>query len=98
MMKMAEIKSQFSDLGMLILDAVKNKDFNRALMLDKARQDILKDLCLMEPTAIDAGFFEFIEGCAKDNARLIQSVEDDMEQMTFRQSQARKVQTAYMRR
>jgi len=52
----------------------------------------------MDPSTIDAGFFEFIEGCAKDNARLIQSVEEDMVDITFRQSQTRKVQTAYMHR
>lgn len=95
---MAQIKSQFSELNGHIADAIKNKDFSRALVLDKARQDILRDLCLMDPSTIDAGFFEFIEGCAKDNARLIQSVEEDMSEITFRQSRSRKVQTAYMQR
>ena len=98
MTKMAQIKSQFSELNGHIADAIKNKDFSRALILDKARQDILRDLCLMDPSTIDAGFFEFIEGCAKDNARLIQSVEEDMSEITFRQSRSRKVQTAYMQR
>ena len=96
MTKTAEIKAQFSELNAHIAEAITSRDFSRALVLDRARQDILKDLCLMDPSNIDEAFFEFIEGCAKENARLIQSVEEDMQQMTFRQSRARKVQTAYI--
>ena len=98
MTRTAEIKAQFSELNAHIADAITQKDFSRALMLDKARQDILKDLCLMDPTTIDASFFEFIEGCAKDNTRLIQSVEAEMQDMTFRQSRSRKVRAAYAQR
>ncbi len=98
MTKTAEIRAQFSELNAHIAEAITNKDFSRALVLDKARQDILKDLCLMDPTTIDKSFFEFIEGCAKENARLIQKVEADMQDMTFRQSRSRKVQAAYSQR
>ena len=65
MTKMAEIKSQFTELNGHIADAIKNKDFSRALLLDKARQDILKDLCLMDPSTIDAGSFRIYRGMRK---------------------------------
>ena len=44
---MAEIREQFSSLNGHIATAITNKDFNRAVTLDQARQDILKDLSLI---------------------------------------------------
>ena len=95
MLNMAEIREQFSALNGHIATAITNKDFNRAVTLDQARQDILKDLCLMDMSTIDEGFFDFIEQCAKDNAELIEAIEKEMEEMTFRQSRTLKAQVAY---
>ena len=92
---MAEIRDQFSELNGHIATAISNKDFNRAVTLDRARQDILRDLCLMDMSGLDESFFAFIEQCAKDNAELIETIEKGMEEMTFRQSRTRKAQAAY---
>ena len=92
---MAEIREQFSVLNGHIATALTNKDFNRAVTLDQARQDILKDLCLMDMSCIDASFFAFIEQCARDNAELIEAIEKEMEDLTFRQSRTRKAHVAY---
>ena len=95
MLNMAEIRDQFSALNGHIATAITDKDFNRAITLDRARQDILRDLCLMEMSGIDESFFDFIEQCAKDNADLIKSIEKEMEELTFRQSRTRRAQMAY---
>ena len=92
---MAEIREQFSALNGHIATAITNKDFNRAVTLDQARQDILKDLCLMDMSGIDESFFAFIEQCAKENAELIETIEKEMEHLTFHQSRTRKAQVAY---
>ena len=95
MHNMAEIREQFSALHGHIATAIMNKDFNRAVTLDQARQDILKDLCLMDMSGIDESFFAFIEQCAKENAELIETIEKEMEHLTFHQSRNRKAQVAY---
>ena len=95
MHNMAEIREQFSALHGHIATAITNKDFNRAVTLDQARQDILKDLCLMDMKGIDESFFAFIEQCAKENAELIETIEKEMEHLTFHQSRTRKAQVAY---
>ena len=92
---MAQIREQFSSLNGHIVTAITNKDFNRAVTLDKARQDILKYLCLMDMSCIDESFFAFIEQCAKENAELIETIEKEMENLTFHQSRTRKAQVAY---
>ena len=96
MLNMAEIREQFSELNGHIATAISNKDFNRAVTLDRARQDILRELCLMDMSGIDESFFAFIEQCAKDNAAMIKTLEDEMEDLTFRRSRTRKVQAAYI--
>ena len=49
----------------------------------------------MDMSGIDESFFAFIEQCAKDNAELIETIEKEMEDLTFRQSRTRKAQVAY---
>ena len=49
----------------------------------------------MDMSGIDESFFSFIEQCAKDNAELIETIEKEMEELTFRQSRTRKAQVAY---
>ena len=61
----ADMRLQFEELNHHIASAITDKNFSRAIALDTARQDALKDLCLKDPALIDEGFFTFIEACAQ---------------------------------
>ena len=91
-----EIAEQFQMLNGHIASAISQKDYTRAATLDRARQDILKDLCLMEMRSIDAEFFALIEECARDNATLIQTVQEDMSHISWQTSRSMKAQRAYL--
>ena len=75
---MNHIAEQFQMLNGHIASAISEKDYARAATLDRARQDMLKDICLMDMQSIDEEFFALIEECARDNASLIQTVQEDM--------------------
>ena len=91
-----EIAEQFQMLNGHIAAAIWQKDYTRAATLDRARQDILRDLCLMDMQSIDAEFFALIEECARDNASLIQTVQEDMSHISWQTSRSMKAQRAYM--
>ena len=91
------IRSQFEELNHHIAGAITDRDFARAVALDSARQDILKDLFLKDPALIDEGFFAFIEHCARKNASLISQIENDMEKLTTISSKHMRMQVAYSR-
>ena len=91
-----EIAEQFQMLNGHIASAISKKDYARAATLDRARQDILKDLCLMDMQSIDAEFFALIEECARDNASLIQTVQEDMSHISWQTSRSMKAQRAYL--
>ena len=91
-----EIAEQFQMLNGHIASAISKKDYARAATLDRARQDILKDLCLMDVQSIDAEFFALIEECARDNASLIQTVQEDMSHFSWQTSRSMKAQRAYL--
>ena len=93
----AEMRLQFEELNRDIAGAITDKNFVRAVALDTARQEILKDLCLKDPALIDEGFFNFIEHCASENAFLISQIENDMEKLTTRNSLQMRMQVAYSR-
>ena len=67
-----------------------------ATALDRARQEILKDICLMDKQLIHAGFFKLVEECARDNANLIHKVQEDMGMISQNTSRSLKAQRAYM--
>ena len=92
-----EIAEQFQMLNGHIASAISQKDYTRAATLDRARQDILTDLCLMDMQSIDAEFFALIEECARDNASLIQTVKEDMSHISWQTSRSMKAQRAYLR-
>ena len=92
-----EIAEQFQMLNGHIASAILQKDYTRAATLDRARQDILRDLCLMDMQSIDAEFFTLIEECARDNASLIQTVQEDMSHISWQTSRSMKAQRAYLR-
>ena len=62
------VQLQFERLNLHITKAIYDKNFSRAVELDTARQNILKELCLKDPALIDGEFFAFIERCAEENA------------------------------
>ena len=94
---MDHIVEQFQMLNDHIAKAISKKDYTRAATLDRARQDMLKDICLMDMQSIDAEFFALIEECARDNASLIQTVKEDMNQISWQTSRSLKAQRAYLR-
>ena len=91
-----EIAEQFQMLNGHIASAISQKDYTRAATLDRARRDILRDLCLMDMQSIDAEFFALIEECARDNASLIQTVQEDMSHISWQTSRSMKAQRAYL--
>jgi hypothetical protein len=91
-----DIADQFQMLNRHIAVAIADQDYPRATALDCARQEILKDICLMDKQSIHAGFFTLVEECARDNANLIQKVQEDMSMISRHTSRSLKAQRAYM--
>ena len=91
-----QVAEQFQMLSEHIASAISDKDYTRAATLDRARQDMLKDICLMDMQSIDAEFFALIEECARDNANLIQTVQEEMSHITWQTSRSLRAQRAYM--
>jgi len=91
-----QLAEQFQMLNGHIASAISDKDYTRAATLDRARQDMLKDICLMDMQSIDAEFFALIEECARDNANLIQTVQEDMSHISLQTSRSLRAQRAYM--
>jgi len=91
-----DIADQFQMLNRHIAAAIAEQDYPRATALDCARQEILKDICLMDKQYIHSGFFTLVEECARDNANLIQKVQEDMSMMSQHTSRSLKAQRAYM--
>jgi len=91
-----DVAEQFQLLNRHIADAIANQDYVRATALDRARQEVLRDVCLMDVKSIDPNFFNIVEECAKDNANLIQKLQTDMNFISQRTSQSLKAQRAYL--
>ena len=91
-----QLAEQFQMLNGHIASAISDKDYTRAATLDRARQNMLQDICLTDMQSIDAEFFALIEECARDNASLIQTVKEDMNHMTWQTSKSLKAQRAYL--
>ena len=91
----SEITAQFQLLNGHIAKAISEKDYVRAAALDRARREILQDVCLMDMKAIDVSFFNMIEDFARQNASLIQSVEEDMQQISWQTNRSLKAKKAY---
>ena len=91
-----QVAEQFQMLSEHIASAISDKDYTRAATLDRARQDMLKDICLMDMKSISSEFFALIEECARDNANLIQTVQEDMSHFTWQTSRSLRAQRAYM--
>lgn len=86
---------EFEVLNGHIIDSINAKDYARAVLLDKARREVLRDLCLEDQNAMDDSFFSFIESCAAKNANLIQTVQEDMLKLTWQTNNFTKARRAY---
>ena len=64
-------------------------------MLDKARQDMMQDLCLFAADDVDDNLFEFIEHCTHQNTKMIEDLELEVEKLTFRNNRFNKAVHAY---
>ena len=91
-----QLAEQFQMLNGHIASAISDKDYTRAATLDRARQNMLQDICMTDMKSIDAEFFALIEECARDNASLIQTVQEGMSHITWQTSQSLKAQRAYL--
>ena len=84
MTKSSEFITQFSALNDQIVAAIAERSFSRVIILDKARQDMMQDLCLLAADEVDDQLFDFIEYCTHQNTKMIEDMEADLEQLTFR--------------
>ena len=48
-----QVREQFEELNQHIIKAITDKNFTRSIELDSARQDILRELCLIDPALIN---------------------------------------------
>lgn len=85
----------FSDLNDQIVLAIKNKEFDRLLELDKARQQLLQDLILTSVDDVENELFDFIEICSFQNTNLIEEIQLELGNLIFRNNRFSKAITAY---
>ena len=95
MTKSSEFIAQFSALNDQIVAAIAERSFSRVITLDKARQDMMQDLCLLAADEIDDQLFDFIEYCTQQNTKMIEDLEGELEQLTFRNNRFNKAVQAY---
>ena len=70
MTKNSEFKEQFANLNAAIVEAISNRNFTRVVELDKARQQMLQDLCLLAADQIDDELFKFIDSYRSDRNKI----------------------------
>lgn len=85
----------FSDLNAKIVKAIAEGDFSRVIILDKGRQDMMKDLCLLEIDQVDNQLFDFIEECSRQNTSMIKDMEVKLESLMLRNNRFNKALKAY---
>ena len=96
MTKNSEVKEQFANLNASIVEAISNKNFTRVIDLDKARQQMLQDLCLLASDQIDDDLFKFIDACARENTNLIEKTELAISRITKEKIIHNKLLNAYL--
>jgi hypothetical protein len=95
MTKSSEFITSFSDLNDQIVAAIAEGSFGRVITLDKARQDMMQDLCLLAADEVDNELFDFIEDCTRQNTKMIEALEAELEQLTFHNNRFNKAIQAY---
>lgn len=95
MIKSSDFIEQFSNLNNHIVEAITDKDFTRVINLDIARQSMMRDLCLLASEEVNDRLFEFLENCSVQNTKMIEEMEFELEQMTFKNNKFEKAVKAY---
>jgi len=95
MNKSDEFISAFSVLNDQIVAAISDGRFSRVITLDKARQDLMKDLVLLAADEVDDKLFDFIELCTRQNTKMIEDLELEVEKLTTRNNRFTKAVIAY---
>ena len=95
MKKSSEFIHAFSDLNDQIVAAISDGNFGRVITLDKARQEMMQDLILLAADEVDDNLFDFIERCTRQNTQMIESLEFEIEKLTFRNNRFTKAVNAY---
>lgn len=95
MKKSSNFIEQFTALNDHIVAAISKKDFNRVINLDNARQNIMRDLCLLSAEEVDDQLFDFLETCSKQNTKLIEEMELELEKMTLKNNRFERAVKAY---
>jgi len=95
MTKSSEFITAFSALNDQIVSAIADRSFGRVILLDKARQEMMQDLCLFAEDEVDDKLFEFIELCTYKNTQMIENLEIEVEKLTFRNNRFNKAVRAY---
>ena len=86
-MKKQEFLAQFSELNAHIEAALAAQDFDRAMRIDSARRDILREFATTADPDGDKVFFAALEQCAADNARTITEMTTEMSAVQRRAGQ-----------
>ena len=95
MTKSSEFITQFSVLNDQIVTAIAERKFGRVIVLDKARQDMMQDLCLLAADDVDDQLFDFIEDCARQNTKMIEDMERSLLMLVKQKNSNEKVHRAY---
>lgn len=78
-----------------IVAAIAEGSFGRVIELDKARQEMVQDLCLFDFDDADNHLFDFMEDCIRKNTKMIEDMELKLNGFIFRNNQFNKVRKAY---
>lgn len=95
MTKSSDFIASFQGLNDQIVAAISAGSYERVIILDKARQVLLQDLCLTSAKDVDDELFDFIESCAQQNTKMIENMELKLEQLTFHNNRFKKAVKAY---
>lgn len=87
--------TSFAELNDHIVTAIENREYERVLTLDKARQNLMQELILNDNDETDNTLIEFIDDCSRKNTQLIERLVSDIEEFTFRNNLFAKVVKAY---
>jgi hypothetical protein len=95
MKKSDEFIPAFSALNDEIVLAIKNRNFARVILLDKQRQELIKDLVIIAEEKVDNKLFNFLELCTRQNTKMIEDMELELERFTYMNNRFNKAITAY---
>jgi len=90
-----DLSAQFDSLNKEIVLSINNKNYARATLLDRARQEMLHDLASSDIRDVDAEFFSVLEQSASETSKLIDIVEHDMKQISQRTGRAVRAHRGY---